>query len=56
MKQRWYQYRWNREGRNGQYCIVLGRTKKKSCLVRFEDGFGMVTSRKALRKIDNIER
>lgn len=45
-----YLYRWNRQGRKGQPCSVLTRGKMNSCLVLFEDGFTMVTSRNAIRK------
>ena len=46
-----YIYRWNRQGRKGQPCEVLVRgTSMNSCLVRFADGYTMVTSRNALRK------
>lgn len=46
-----YVYVWNRQGRKGQPCEVLIRTKAmNSCLVRFEDGYTMVTSRNAVRK------
>lgn len=46
-----YIYRWNRQDRKGQLCEVLIRTKvMNSCLVRFADGYTMVTSRNALMK------
>jgi len=46
-----YIYRWDRQGRKGQQCECLIRTKvMNSCLVRFADGYTMVTSRNALRK------
>ncbi|NRQ14604.1 hypothetical protein [Ensifer sesbaniae] len=46
-----YIYRWDRQGRKGQPCDVLIRTKvMNSCLVKFADGYTMVTSRNALRK------
>jgi hypothetical protein len=46
-----YIYRWDRQGRKGQPCEVLIRAKAmNSCLVRFADGYTMVTSRNALRK------
>ena len=44
-----YIYRWDRHGRKGQLCLVLARGKMNSCLVRFEDGYTMVTSRNALK-------
>jgi hypothetical protein len=40
-----YIYRWDRQGRKGQFCRVLARGKMNSCLVEFEDGYQMVTSR-----------
>lgn len=46
-----YIYRWDRKGRKGQPCEVLVRAKPmNSCLVRFADGYTMVTSRNALMK------
>lgn len=46
-----YIYRWNRQGRKGQLCDVTVRGKSmNSCLVRFADGYAMVTSRNAIRK------
>lgn len=44
-----YIYRWDRQGRKGQFCEVLARGTMNSCLVRFEDGYTMVTSRNALK-------
>ena len=43
-----YIFRWDRHGRKGQRCVVLARGTMNSCLVRFEDGYMMVTSRRAL--------
>jgi hypothetical protein len=43
-----YIFRWDRHGRKGQRCVVLVRGTMNSCLVRFEDGYVMVTSRNAL--------
>lgn len=37
--------------RFGQKCAVLARGKKNSCLVEFEDGYKVVTSRNYIRKI-----
>jgi len=37
--------------RNGTRCRVITRGKKNSVLVQFEDGFKVVTSRYAVRKI-----
>lgn len=45
-----YIYRWDRCGRKGQRRKVLARGTMNSCLLEFEDGFRMVTSRNALRK------
>jgi hypothetical protein len=46
-----YIYRWNRQGRKGQLCTVEVRGTMNSCLVRFADGYAMVTSRNALAKV-----
>lgn len=43
-----YLYRWDRQGRKGRHCEVLARGKMNSCLVRFADGYTMVTSRNAI--------
>ncbi|HWX36259.1 MAG TPA: hypothetical protein VNZ53_53705 [Steroidobacteraceae bacterium] len=43
-----YIFRWDRHGRKGQRCVVLARGTMNSFLVRFEDGYMMVTSRNAL--------
>lgn len=45
-----YIYFWHRKGRKDQACEVLARGKMNSCLVRFADGYTMVTSRNAIRK------
>jgi hypothetical protein len=45
-----YIYRWDQQGRKGHPCRVLARGKMNSCLVEFEDGYQMVTSRNAIRK------
>lgn len=45
-----YIYRWDRHGRKGQPCNVTARGTMNSCLVVFEDGYRMVTSRNAIRK------
>jgi hypothetical protein len=46
-----YIFRRNRQGRKGQPCELLARAKvMNSCLVRFADGYTMVTSRNALMK------
>lgn len=46
-----YLYAWNRCGRKGQACNLLARGTMNSCLLEFEDGFRMVTSRNALRRL-----
>jgi hypothetical protein len=57
MKPLRYIYFWNRQGRKGQPCEVLVRAKvMNSCLVRFEDGYTMVTSRNAIRKNPEFRR
>jgi hypothetical protein len=51
-----YIYRWDRQDRKGQPCEVLVRAKvMNSCLIRFADGYTMVTSRNALMRapVDN---
>lgn len=45
-----YVYRWNNQGRKGQSCAWLVRGTMNSCLLRFADGFTMVTTRNALAK------
>lgn len=45
-----YVYAWNRCGRKGQTCKLLARGAMNSCLLEFDDGFRMVTSRNALRR------
>ena len=45
-----YIFRWDRHDRKGQRCLVLARGTMNSCLVKFEDGFTMVTSRNALKR------
>ncbi|VVT15472.1 hypothetical protein [Hoeflea sp. EC-HK425] len=46
-----YIYRWNRQGRKGQVCTVTARGKMNSICVRFEDGYTMVTSGNAIRRV-----
>lgn len=51
-----YIFRWNRQGRKGQICEVLVRGRAmNSCLVRFGDGYTMVTSRNAIRLAKEAE-
>lgn len=45
-----YVYRWNRQGRKGQLCSVLARGTMNSILVRFNDGYTMITSGNAIRR------
>lgn len=45
-----YIYRWDRHGRKGQFCKVPVRGTMNSCLVVFEDGYRMVTSRNAIMR------
>ncbi len=45
-----YVFRWNRLDRKGQTCRVLARGAMNSCLVEFDDGWRMVTSRNAIRR------
>jgi hypothetical protein len=45
-----YIFRWDRHGRKGERCFVLACGTMNSCLVKFEDGFTMVTSRNALKR------
>lgn len=46
-----YIFRWDRQGRKGQPCeVVIRGPVMNSCLVRFADGYSMVTSRNALKK------
>lgn len=49
-----YVYRWDRHGRKGQLCLVLARGKMNSCLVKFDDGYTMVTSRNAIKKAPEV--
>jgi hypothetical protein len=47
-----YTYRWDRQGRKGQTCRVTARGKFNSICVVFEsDGYTMITSGNAIRKI-----
>jgi hypothetical protein len=44
-----YVYRWDRKGRKGMRCAMIVRSHaQNSCLLKFEDGFEMVTSRNAV--------
>ena len=46
-----YTYRWDRQGRKGQTCQVTARGKFNSIRVVFEDGYTMITSGNAIRKV-----
>ena len=46
-----YVYYWHRCGRKGQPCKVTARGAMNSIRVEFEDGFKMITSRYAVRKL-----
>lgn len=45
-----YVFRWNRFDRKGQTCRVIARGTMNSCLLQFDDGFRIVTSRNALMR------
>lgn len=38
--------------RFGMSCMVLARGKMNNCLVEFEDGYRVITSRNYLRRLD----
>lgn len=48
----WYIFRWRKLGpeRFNKRCKVIVRGAMNSCLIEFEDGFRVVTSRNALMK------
>lgn len=46
-----YVYRWDRQGRKGELCRMTARGSMNSCRVEFKDGFQMITSRNALRRV-----
>jgi hypothetical protein len=46
-----YVYHWHRQGRKGQRCAVTARGKMNSICVQFEDGFVMITSGNAIRRV-----
>jgi hypothetical protein len=51
-----YRYRWNRQGRNGQVCAMLTPGNGQNiCLIQFEDGHQMVTSRNALLRLPEFK-
>lgn len=41
--------------RFGQPCAVLIRGKMNNCLVQFEDGFKVITSRNYVRRLINVK-
>ena len=46
-----YVLTWDREGRQGQRCMILGGKKHFLMVqVRFEDGYTAIVNRKALRR------
>jgi hypothetical protein len=44
-------YRWDRQGRKGQLCRITARGKMNSIRVEFADGYVMITSGNAIRKL-----
>jgi hypothetical protein len=48
----WYWKKWLPE-RNGESCKIISRGRMNSALVEFEDGFKVITSRYAVRKVKN---
>lgn len=46
-----YIYRWDRQGRKGQTCRVTARGKFNLIRVVFDDGYTMITSGNAIRKV-----
>ena len=50
-----YIYRWDRQGRKGQPCRVACRGTMNSILVVFADGYSMVTSGNAIRRLKKGE-
>jgi hypothetical protein len=51
MSETLYVYRWDRQGRKNEICRILARGKMNSCLAEFEDGYQMITSRNAFRRL-----
>ncbi len=49
-----YVYRWDRQGRKGQTCRVTARGKFNSIRVVFADGYTMITSGNAIRKLPAV--
>lgn len=48
-------YRWDRHGRKGQPCRVTARGRMNSIRVEFADGFVMITSGNAIRRIRLVD-
>ena len=46
-----YIYHWHRQGRKSQICTVTARGRMNSICVMFEDGYTMITSGNAIRKV-----
>lgn len=46
-----YIFRWDRQGRKDHRCKVTARGTKNSIRVEFADGYAMVTSGNAIRKV-----
>lgn len=44
-------YRWDRQGRKGQPCRLTARGKMNSIRVEFADGYAMITSGNAIRRL-----
>lgn len=45
-----YIYFWHRQGRKGQLCKITATGTLGSARVEFQDGYVMITSRRAVRK------
>ena len=50
MTHRWHWHKWLPE-RHGQLCRVLATGRMNSALVEFDDGYKVITSRYAVRKL-----
>ena len=51
----WKRLDWTGRHYKGERCRLLARGKFNSCLLEFEDGFKVITSRNALRKFKPYE-
>lgn len=47
-------YRWDRQGRKGQPCRLTARGKMNSIRVEFADGYAMITSGNAIRRLATL--